>query len=284
MRLPSELGAALPHLRHLTVAGYRNGGHGLEGLLSCRGLRSLALVGVYCSALPGLGPLSRLGRLEALSLRGCDQLTDLPLGSRLASLTSLEVRACPALFSLAGQQPAAAAQHAALINFVEWAAGRLPGLGELSNLESLDLSRSSTLRRLPAGVARLSRLTRLAADGCRLDDCEGAAAGGALAPLLGCGALEALSLRGVTGVPAEAALPAGIGNLSRLQVLDIGGSSRFAPLPESVATLPALRSIVLPRGMTGPGSPHSHVLARLQARGGGGADGGAPGLVVLTEG
>jgi Leucine-rich repeat (LRR) protein len=155
---------------------------------------------------------------QALSLRGCDQLTDLPLGSRLASLTSLEVRACPALFSLAGQQPAAAAQHAALINFVEWAAGRLPGLGELSNLESLDLSRSSTLRRLPAGVAHLSRLTRLAADGCRLDDCEGAAAGGALAPLLGCGALEALSLRGVTGVPAEAALPAGIGNLSRLQV------------------------------------------------------------------
>jgi hypothetical protein len=69
-----------------------------------------------------------------------------------------------------------------------------------------------------------------------------------------------------------------------IQVLDIGGSSRFAPLPESVATLPALRSIVLPRGMTGPGSPHSHVLARLQARGGGGADGGAPGLVVLTEG
>jgi hypothetical protein len=67
MRLPSELGAALPHLRHLTVAGYRNGGHGLEGLLSCRGLRSLALVGVYCSALPGLGPLSRLGRLEVAS-------------------------------------------------------------------------------------------------------------------------------------------------------------------------------------------------------------------------
>ena len=64
-------------------------------------------------------------------MQACHQLTELRLSSRLSALSCLSVTDCPALFSVAGQPPPAAVAHAALISFVEWAGGRLPGLGEL---------------------------------------------------------------------------------------------------------------------------------------------------------
>lgn len=77
MRLPSTMGASLQQLKHLTVTGYRNGGHGLEGLLGCCCLTSLRFKSVYCGALPELGPLTRLHNVEVVCAYN---LRELPSG------------------------------------------------------------------------------------------------------------------------------------------------------------------------------------------------------------
>lgn len=52
-------------------------------------------------------------------------------------------------------------------------------------------------------------------------------------------------------------------------MLDLGGGSRLEPLPTSVADLPALQALVLPRGAA-RFHGHAPALAALAARGGGG--------------
>ncbi|KAI8469323.1 MAG: hypothetical protein J3K34DRAFT_513375 [Monoraphidium minutum] len=331
MRLPPGFGASLPALARLTVRNFRNGGHGLEPLLAAPRLRRLALVSVHCSSLAALDQIMSLTRLdiesaynlrelpppppalEVLSVCGCHALSELHLGAAaFPALASLTLRDCPALFAPPAPLPPAAVAAAAAAAFAGWAAARLPGLGELASLRSLDLSANAALRRLPAGVAALQSLTRLSAAGARLDDCPAAGAGPALAPALACRALEELVLRGCRGVPdgAAVALPGGIASLSRLQTLDLGGASRFAPLPPALSRLPALRVLALPPGAgraRGGGSGEPLVgweLVRLLERrarggergGGGGAGGGdsnggdgddgveALPAVVITEG
>lgn len=73
------------------------------------------------------------------------------------------------------------------------------------------------------------------------------------------------------------------------QALDIGGGSRFAPLPVALAALPELRSVVLPRGVLAS-LDHAAALAALAARGRGSSSGGGGGghaqleLVCVREG
>ena len=83
MALPAGLGAALPRLRDLAIAGFRNGGHGLEPLAACRELRALALRGVYCGELPDLSALPRLTCLRLLSAHNLREVPPVPAGLKV---------------------------------------------------------------------------------------------------------------------------------------------------------------------------------------------------------
>ncbi|XP_078240919.1 malignant fibrous histiocytoma-amplified sequence 1 isoform X2 [Pogona vitticeps] len=112
--------------------------------------------------------------------------------------------------------------------------GTLPaGLGELRQLEELDLS-FNRLRRLPEeALARLQQLRALDVDHNQL---------AAFPPaLLELGALEELDC---SGNRLLRALPAGISSLRRLKILWLSGTG-LAALPESLCQLGALESLML---------------------------------------
>ncbi|KAI3428648.1 hypothetical protein D9Q98_007471 [Chlorella vulgaris] len=166
--------------------------------------------------------------LEELSLAG-NQLAQLPADiSRLTSLSRLQ---------LAGNQLTALPHGTCNLTALQglWLHGNLlqelpADVGQLSALTQLSLS-GNCLSALPEGLAGLRALQELSCAGNQLESLP--------ASIEGLTALKKLALHG----NQLRELPADMGGLTALQELSLQGNPQLASVPESLASLPALRDL-----------------------------------------
>jgi hypothetical protein len=269
MALPPALGAALPGLHTLHLRNFRNGGPGLAAALGpggLTGLRALALAHVYCGAMPQLGALSRLTRLEVAAACNLQQLPAGPpppalqvRGGRARSTATRSAHergcagaasccACPSLVADPHARPSQRAPRSV--------APRLPS-------QVLSIRACPVLSSL--GLVGLPALTHLAVVDCPFlfwypapwmrhrvpppyDAADAAAVPMAtLAAAAGPAAPAAAAVTAAVGdfvAWADSRLP-GLGGLARLRCLDLSCNAHLRRLPLAAGSLPELTCLIL---------------------------------------
>eukprot|EP00850_Spirogloea_muscicola_P017185 SM000145S00802 [mRNA] locus=s145:151615:158524:- [translate_table: standard] len=136
-----------------------------------------------------------------------------------------------------------------------------PAIGDLSQLEVLNLARNQLGGAIPAALGRLARLRVLKVGNNNFT--------GTIPPLLGaCSALRILDLNRNAGITGD--VPAALGGLRNLEFLYLTGCNLTGPLPSAIGGAVALKYLdievgsVHGSGLTGPIPPEIGQLKNLE--------------------
>ncbi len=217
--IPASLGQ-LSRLYSLNLSGNRLTGEIPEPLSTLSELHWLNLSGnQFSGPLPAW--LGNLAQLEILLLD--NNLFSGPIPDSFRNLANLETLYLVGNWGLDGALPA--------------------GLGDLSQLISLSISRTSIGGSIPPELGRLNLLQYL--------DLHGNALSGEIPPALG--GLTALKSLDLSTNQLTGPLPETFGDLTNLNSLNLSGNWLTGPIPDSWAGLTALRHLYLYRNqLSGP--------------------------------